>query len=71
MLVGSPRSVSVQVAEGVAEEVPDPGQVPEGHGERSRLQLPFKLGGTENISILAVNVLTVNFWLLSGPSPSI
>ena len=31
-----------------------------GHGERSRLQLLFKLGGTKNISILAVNVLAVN-----------
>ena len=30
------------------------------HGERSRLQLLFKLGGTENMSILAVNVLAVN-----------
>ena len=31
-----------------------------GHGERSRLQLRFKLGGAENLSILAVNVLAVN-----------
>ena len=36
-----------------------------GHGERSRSQLLFKLGGTENMSILAVNVLAVNFWLLT------
>ena len=31
-----------------------------GHGERSRLQLHFKLGGQENSLILAVNVLAVN-----------
>ena len=35
-----------------------------GHGERSRLELLFKLGGTENasenLSILAVNTLAVN-----------
>ena len=36
-------------------------------GERSRLQLLLKLGGTENMSILAVNVLAVNFWLLTVP----
>ena len=41
------------------------------HGERSRLQLLFKLAGTENMLILAVNVLAVNFWLLTVPSPSI
>ena len=31
-----------------------------GHGERSCLQLLFKLGGRENLSILAVNVWAVN-----------
>ena len=36
-----------------------------GHGERSRLQLLFKLGGTENMLILAVNVLAVNPWLFT------
>ena len=39
-----------------------------GHEERSRsqqVQLPFTLGGTENLSILAVNA----FWLLTVPSP--
>ena len=41
-----------------------------GHGERSRSQFFFKLGGTENMSILDVNVLAVNFWLLTVPSPS-
>ena len=40
-------------------------------GERSRSQLHFKLGGTENMSILVVNVLIVNFWLLIVLSPSI
>ena len=30
------------------------------HGERSRLQLHFKLGGTENLPILSVNVLAVD-----------
>ena len=32
----------------------------QGHEERSRLQLHFKLGGPENLSILAVHVLAVN-----------
>ena len=31
-----------------------------GHGERSRSQSLFKLGGTENLSILAGNALDVN-----------
>ena len=31
-----------------------------GHGERSRLQLHFKLGCTENLSILVVNALAVH-----------
>ena len=31
-----------------------------GHGERSRLQLHFKFGGAEDLSILAVNALAVN-----------
>ena len=35
-----------------------------GRGERSRSKVLFKLGGTENMRILVVNVLTVNFWLL-------
>ena len=40
------------------------GEPASGHGERSRSQLLFKLGGTENMRILAVNVLAVKFWLL-------
>ena len=36
----------------------------ERRGERSRSQLLFKLGGTENMRILAVNILAVKFWLL-------
>ena len=39
-------------------------EVTHGHGERSRLQLLFKLAGTENMQILAVNILAVKFWLL-------
>ena len=31
-----------------------------GHGERSRSQLHFQLGGAENLSILVVNALAVN-----------
>ena len=31
-----------------------------GHGERSRSQLHFTLGGTENLSILSVNASAVN-----------
>ena len=38
----------------------DRGCVMVGHGERSRLQSHFKKGGTENFSILVVNVLAVN-----------
>ena len=40
------------------------------HGERSRSQLHFRLGGTENSLILAVNVLAVNFWLLTSQKVS-
>ena len=40
------------------------GGYPGGHGERSRLQLLFELAGTENLLILAVDVLAGNFWLL-------
>ena len=36
------------------------GRAAAGHGERSRLQLLFKLGSAENLSILAVNALAVN-----------
>ena len=38
-----------------------------GRGERSRLQLHFELGGSENLSILAVNVLAVDFSLPLPP----
>ena len=41
------------------------------HGERSRSQLLFQLGGAENMLILAVNGLAVKFWLSTVPSPSI
>ena len=34
--------------------------VASGHGERSRVQLPFELGGTEHLSILAVDVSAVH-----------
>ena len=34
-----------------------------GHGERSRSQLHFQLGGPENVQILAVNLLAVNVFL--------
>ena len=40
-----------------------------GHGERSRLQLLFKLGGPENLSILAVNVLGANVLAVNRPLP--
>ena len=46
-----------------------------GHGERSReKQVLLKLAGTENMLILAVNVLAVNFlavksWLLNLAVP--
>ena len=36
----------------------------DGRGERSRSQLLLKLGGTEIVLILAVNILAVKFWLL-------
>ena len=39
-------------------------------GERSRSLLLFQNGGTENTSNFAVNVLAVNFWLLTVPSAS-
>ena len=35
-----------------------------GHGERSRLQLFFKLAGTEKV---ALNVLAVQIWLFTVP----
>ena len=68
---------------GRARRAPGPrGRRAGGHGERSRSQLLFelgkkkkkkqllfKLGGTENMTIWAVNVLAVNFWLLTVPSP--
>ena len=37
------------------------------HRERSRLQLLFKLGGAENLSILAVNALAVNVLAVNRP----
>ena len=42
-----------------------------GHGERSRLQLLFKFGPTENNCILAVNVLAVNCSLRATPLYSV
>ena len=38
------------------------------HGERSRTYLHFKLGGTENLSILAVNALAVNVLAVNSVS---
>ena len=41
-----------------------------GHGERSRLHLLFKLGGTDDLSISTLNVLAVNRpFLLYTPVP--
>ena len=37
-----------------------------GHGERSRLQLLFKLAGRGNMLILAVNALAVNTLAVNG-----
>ena len=34
----------------------------------SVIDLTVKFGGTKNIEILAVNVIAVNFWLLTFPS---
>ena len=42
-----------------------------GHVERSRSELLLKLAGTENIVILAVNVLAVNYALRPPPLNSI
>ena len=39
------------------------------HGERSRLQLHFQLGGPENTQILAVNLLAVNVLAVNRPLP--
>ena len=41
-----------------------------GHGERSRSELLFKIGGTENLSILVANVLVVNVLDVNRP-PSV
>ena len=40
-----------------------------GHGERSRSQLLFELGGPENIQILVVNFLAVNVLAVVRPLP--
>ena len=40
-----------------------------GHGERSRSQLHFQLGGPENVQILAVNLLAVNVLAVNRPLP--
>ena len=42
--------------------------VHQGRGERSRSQLHFKLGGAENLSILAVNALAVNVLAVNSVS---
>ena len=39
------------------------------HGERSRSQLHFQLGGPENVQILAVNLLAVNVLAVNRPVP--
>ena len=41
---------------------------PRSRRARGRLQLLLELAGTENMSLLAANVLAVKFWLLTGPS---
>ena len=40
-----------------------------GRGERSRSQLHFKLAGSENVVILAVNALAVNSLAVNGALP--
>ena len=42
---------------------------PVGHGERSRSELHFKLAGTGNMLILAVNGLAVNDLAVNGALP--
>ena len=39
-----------------------------GHGERSRSWLQFKLGGTENLSILVVNAMAFNVLAVNSVS---
>ena len=51
----------------------DDGHRRDGHGERSRSELHFKLGGTvtENLSILAGNALAVNVLAVNSVSQGV